>query len=400
MKSPNRLPVGTNPKGKPTGGNGATRKIPKRIHRKIKVKFSRKKIKELKEMHGKNVRIETVELYSWNIPQIKTIVTKFLVQRAYIGKKLIAQAVHPELPKRGIFGNELTSLIISLKNGFAGSYEKISEHILDLTGESFSAQAIKDCAFRTGEELELDYRELESELRSSEIVGSDESGWRVNGSNWFLWLLCTMKIVYLAIEDSRARKEVIRILGIKFEGIIISDCLAVYLYFAREFQKCWAHLLRTTYTLAEMNPKKDIVILHEWLTNLFNEISKFIKKNPAAIQREKMFNVFDCKLEDIINYKWKSNEAKSIIKNRIIKFRNHWLTAVLFEGVPLTNNETERNIRSSIPTRKLLGGHRTKEGAKYYAITQSLRLTWKLRGLSPYNEMIQKLRDINGNRAL
>lgn len=400
MKSPNRLPVGTNPRGKPIGSNGAARKIPKWVDKKVKVKFRISEIKQLKNIHGEKLRIETVKLYLWNLPKIKMIVTQFNVERAYIGKKLVAQAVHPELPKRGIFGNELVSYAIALKNGFSGSYEKIAEHIEDLTGESFSAQTIKDCVHRTGNELEPSYRELESELRSSDIVGSDETGWRVNGLNWFLWLLCTIKIVYIAIENSRARKEIIRILGIDFEGIVVSDCLAVYLHFAKEFQKCWAHLLRATHTLAEINPKKDIVLLHEWLSNLFNEVSNFLKKNPTAIQREKMFNVFDCKLEDIINYKWKSNEAECIVKNRLVKFRNHWLTAVLFEGVPLTNNDTERNIRSSIPTRKLLGGHRTKEGAKYYAITQSLRLTWKLRGLSPYSEMIQKLREINRNQAL
>lgn len=37
MKSPNRLPVGTNPKGKPKGGNGATRKTPEKIDKNIDI---------------------------------------------------------------------------------------------------------------------------------------------------------------------------------------------------------------------------------------------------------------------------------------------------------------------------------------------------------------------------
>lgn len=37
MRSPNRPPVGTNPRGKPIGGNGAARKIPKKVDRKIGV---------------------------------------------------------------------------------------------------------------------------------------------------------------------------------------------------------------------------------------------------------------------------------------------------------------------------------------------------------------------------
>ena len=129
-------------------------------------------------------------------------------------------------------------------------------------------------------------------------------------------------------------------------------------------------------------------------------MSNFLKEDPPPEKREKMFNYFDGKLEDIISHKWRSKEAKSIIKNRLIKFRDDWCTAIIISGVSLTNNDTEKHIRSAIPTRKMLGGHRTEEGAKYYAITQSLRLTWRLRGLSPYHEMIRQFREINGKTAL
>ena len=126
MKSPNRLPVGTNPRGKPLGGNGATRKIPKKIDRKIKVKFSKEELAELKEKYGNKLKIKKVKLYVWDIPIIKMLVTLFIAERIYLGKKLIAQATHSELPKRGIIGNRLRAWIISLKNEFAGSYYKVS----------------------------------------------------------------------------------------------------------------------------------------------------------------------------------------------------------------------------------------------------------------------------------
>lgn len=395
MKSPNRPPVGTNPRGKPKGSNGATRKIPKKVDRKVKVKFKRKELRLLKKEYNEKIEIRTVKLYSWESPKPKITVTEFIVQRAYVKKKMIAQATHPELPKRGIFGNRLRSWIISLKNGFAGSYERIAEHIEDLTGETFSQQAIKDAVHRTGEELEPDYRELESELRESEVAEGDTSSWKINGINYVLWLLCTINIVFISIEKSKARKVIIRILGNVFEGVFTSDCAPEFQKFARFFQKCWSHLLRATHTLAELNPKEDIALLHEWLTNLFNKMSEFLKKDPPPNLREKMFNYFDGIFEDVVNYNWKSKDARSIVKNRLIKYRDDWLTAILIPGVTLTNNNAERHIRSAIPTRKLLGGHRTNEGAKYYAITQSLRLTWKIRGLSPYHTMVDKFREIN-----
>jgi len=400
MKSPNRPPIGTNPRGKPKGGNGATRKIPKKIDRKIEVEFSKEELTLLKKKYGDKLKIEKVKLYVWDIPIIKMLVTLFIVERIYLGKKWIAQAVHPELPRRGIFGNRLRSWIISLKNGFAGSYEKVAEHIQDLTGETFSQQAIKDCVHRTGEELEPNYMALGTELRESEVVGGDTSSWRVNGINWILWLFCSINMVYIHIDKSKGRKILMKILGSEFEGVFVSDCAPEFQKFAKFFQKCFSHLLRTTYTLALENPKKDIVLIHQWLTNLFNEMSNFLKEDPPPEKREKMFNYFDCKLEDIINHNWKSEEAISIVKNRLIKFRNDWCTAIIISGVSLTNNATEKHIRSAIPTRKMLGGHRTEEGAKYYAITQSLRLTWRLRGLSPYHEMINHFMEINGNQAL
>lgn len=400
MKSPNRPPVGTNPRGKPLGGNGATRKIPKKVDRKIEVSFSDKELAELKEKYGDKLKIKKVKLYVWDIPLIKMPVTLFIVERIYLGKKWIAQAVHPELPKRGIFGNRLRSWIISLKNGFAGSCEKVAEHIEDLTGEIFSPQSINDCVHRTGEELEPRYLALGAELRESEVVGGDTSSWRINGINYILWLFCTVNLVYIHIDKSKARKIISKILGSEFEGVFVSDCAPEFQKFAKFFQKCFSHLLRATYTLAMENPKKDIVLLHRWLTNLFNEMSIFLEDDPPPKKREKMFNYFDGKLEDIINHNWKSKEARSIVKNRLIKFRDDWCTAIIISGVSLTNNDTEKHIRSAIPTRKMLGGHRTEEGAKYYAITQSLRLTWKLRGLSPYHEMINHFMEINGNQAL
>jgi len=395
MKSPNRLPVGTNPRGKPKGGNGATRKIPKKVDRTIPVNFSKEELNNLKKKYGNKLKIKRIKLYVWDIPIIKMLVTLFIVDRIYLGKKLIAQATHPELPKQGILGNRLRAWIISLKNGFAGSYEKIAEHIEDLTGETFSQQTIQDCVHRIGEELEPEYKELETELREAEVIGGDTSSWRVNGINYVLWLFCTISLVYIHIDKSKARKIIIKILGNQFEGVFRSDCAPEFQKFAEWFQKCFGHLLRTTYTRAMENPKGDIVLMHRWLTNLFNEMKDFLEEDPPPDKREKMFNYFDGKLEDIINHKWKSKWAKSIVKNRLIKFRNDWCTAILFPGVSLTNNDTETNIRSAIPTRKMLGGHRTEEGAEYYAITQSLRLTWKLRGLSPYREMINRFREHN-----
>ncbi len=76
-----------------------------------------------------------------------------------------------------------------------------------------------------------------------------------------------------------------------------------------------------------------------------------------------------------------------------MKYRGHWLTAIEIEGVNLDNNICERKIRGLIGWRKMLGSHRTKEGAKQYSIIQTHRETWKHQGKYTYNELFNFLKN-------
>lgn len=118
----------------------------------------------------------------------------------------------------------------------------------------------------------------------------------------------------------------------------------------------------------------------------------FLLENPSKELRVKMKIEFDNKLNEIINYRGWCTEAKSIIKNRINAYRNQWLTAIEIEGINLDNNICERKIRGSIGWRKMLGGHKTREGTKQYAIIQTHRKTWEHQDKNAYNELLNAIR--------
>ena len=105
------------------------------------------------------------------------------------------------------------------------------------------------------------------------------------------------------------------------------------------------------------------------------------------------------KLQRITNNKWKSKESKSIAKNWLKEYEGQWLVGVFMPDVELTNNKDERGIRKVIPTRKLLGGHRTEKGAEDFAIIETNRQTWKLNQKSPYLELLNYLREDNSKTA-
>lgn len=393
ITSPNRQPTGTNPRGKPKGSNGATKESPTKIDRTVEATADK--------CPNGHTDIEEIDFYAklvYEINKIRLEVIEAIVKQYRCrvnGCHVIFEGTHPEVPKEGIIGSNLQALVSELKHGFAGSYEKISHFLGDLTGTTFSPQGLNDCIHRVAGQLEPSYNQLESELRSATAVGTDESSWPVNGDRWWLWLFTTMNTIFLAIDKSRGRKVITRILGNDFEGTITSDCLAVYQSFAEAFQKCWSHLLRKTHSFAEKYPRRDIKKLHEQLTNLYNEVDGFLGEDPPFDQRVWASIMFNQKLTSIMDYKWSSKEAKSVVANYLKKFAGQWLVSVIVPEVEMTNNRAERGIRKVIPTRKLLGGHRTEQGANDFAIIETHRQTWRLRGKSPYLEMVDYLKQQN-----
>ena len=198
---------------------------------------------------------------------------------------------------------------------------------------------------------------------------------------------------FITIQNSRARRVLTDLFTENYQGVIISDCFTIYRKFAKWFQKCWVHLLRKVEFEMEKNPKEDIDKLYEQLKSLYDKMINFLEDDPPETIRQKKKKYFEKKLNKIINYKGWGNESKAIIKNWLIEYRGHWLTAIEIQGISLDNNIAERGIRKSIGWRKMLGGHRTREGTRNYAIIETHRQTWKIQSKSPYNKLINFLKN-------
>ena len=380
------------PRGKPIGSNGGGKEVPENVDRKIEAKLEERCLRCKKIIRRSNVSKRLRYVYDAIIKAIVIEVEEEFYQ-CDCGEFCIGR--NPEIPQRGMIGYNLQTLFTELKFNFSGSYANISK-FFDNTTEgkiNFSPKAINDCIVGIAEKLEPSYNKIESEIKNQDYAYSDETSWPVNGLRWYLWLLVTTNFVFITIQNSRARKVLIDIFGKDYQGIIISDCFRVYDEFAKWYQKCWVHLMRKAKFEAERFPRKNIIKLYEQLKSLYREMKDFLKENPSHEVRMEKKKEFEKKLNEIINYKYWCKEAQSIVDNWLIKYRNHWLTAIEFEGIDLNNNLCERKIRGSIGWRKMLGGHRTGEGAKQYAIIQTHRQTWKHQGKYSYNELLNVLRN-------
>ncbi|MBU4085999.1 MAG: IS66 family transposase [Nanoarchaeota archaeon] len=380
------------PRGKPAGSNGGNKEAPETVDRKINAKLEGKCPRCGKIICRKDIDTRLRYVYDAIIKAV-VIEVKEEFYPCDCGEFCIGK--NPEVPQRGMIGYNLQTLFTELKFNFSGSYANISKFFDNVTNGkiNFSPKAINDCIGGIANKLEPSYDKIENELKNEDYVYSDETSWPVNGELWYLWMFVTTNFVFIKIQNSRARKVLTDIFGEDYHGGIISDCFKVYDNFARWYQKCWVHLLRKARFEAEKNPKKNVVLLYEQLKNLYKEMSDFLKENPSKELRIEKKKEFEKKLNEIINYKYWCKEAQSIIDNWLKAFRNHWLTAIEIEEISLDNNICERKIRGSIGWRKMLGGHKTGEGAKQYAIIETHRQTWKHQGEYPYNELLNVLRN-------
>ncbi len=104
---------------------------------------------------------------------------------------------------------------------------------------------------------------------------------------------------------------------------------------------------------------------------MFDLISEDCRKPFNREERKELYLWYKKDLEKIINTEYAETDAKKI-QTRIRNQNTNLLTALLHEGVSLTNNPAEQAMRAIVVTRKISGGSRSKTGAKTHAINMSV----------------------------
>lgn len=122
---------------------------------------------------------------------------------------------------------------------------------------------------------------------------------------------------------------------------------------------------------------------------MFSELSEIISQKMSGRKRREAHRMYTKKIQVIIDTHYGSCDAQEI-QTRITNQHTNLSTALLYPGVPLTNNEAERNIRKMVVTRKISGGSRSAQGAATHAVNMSIVQTLSLKKESLVSEL-QKL---------
>jgi transposase len=225
------------------------------------------------------------------------------------------------------------------------------------------------------------------ELRSSAVVHADETGWREEGQNGYLWSFSTDRVHYVVERQSRASEVVREVLGEDFSGVLVSDFYSAYNCYEGPHQRCWVHLLRDVHELKERSPDDDALL--EWA----RQVHEFYLEAKATsgkvahlpwLERAAARQELEERVLALATPYLEADVPQRRLCQRIDRFLDQLLTFVELPLVPSDNNAAERAIRAQVVARKISGGTRSTAGSTTKATLASIFSTWQRQGLNPF----------------
>ena len=303
---------------------------------------------------------------------------------------------------QGRFGVRLVSLIATLRTVMRLPLELICQHLQTFHHLTISEGEIVYLLDQMTRATEGEVNGLKLEVQRSAIVHGDETGWREDGQNGFIWSFSTpggaggeKAVRYYEYDHSRGRSVVRRILGGEFRGRLVSDFYASYNEYGCRKQRCWVHLLRLMHKRREKHPdNQELLSWIQAVRGLYDEAKDWLAKNRSPDQeaREKVYVRLVGKVHELgLRYAQEKGHPGRALCQLVLRHEDELFQFVLVEGLASDNNLAERSIRPLVVVRKISGGSRSDSGSKTRMALASLFGTWTARGLNPFLECLNLL---------
>ena len=235
---------------------------------------------------------------------------------------------------------------------------------------------------RMARELGPLYEKIKGEVRRSPAINGDESVWRVNGKNYWLWAVVTRYAVIYEVHRRRNSKVPKKMLGKDYSGCVTSDSWGAWNVIGAMHQKCHLHYVRDIKdTLKYKNPGQDYRRHARTLRSILwdSHVDGAIPGGADALATKKRL---DRRIASLIGRLEKDRDCKHCnrMRKRLVRERDHLFAFLETDDVEYHNNRAERAIRPYVILRKNSNGSRSKKGADAIAALMSIKQTCKARG--------------------
>ena len=236
-----------------------------------------------------------------------------------------------------------------------------------------------------------EYTRLRQEIRGSPVVYGDETGWRQDGRNGYLWSFSTPEVRYFLHRPGRSKRVVVEVLGDEFEGVLVSDFYGAYNVYQGPHRRRRTRLLRDIRQLKEQHPQD--LAPARWahaVREVYDHAQAYPGPGPnlpETVQRARRLERQQrCRqwLWSICKPYLGGDAPMRVLCQRVERFLPELFTFVAEPRASADNNAAERSLRPPVVSRKTSGGGRSERGSETKSIPASLFGTWRLQERKPY----------------
>lgn len=327
------------------------------------------------------------------LPQIESIL--YRKHRYYCKncKKVVLSKGKNEIPGSRI-GPRAKAFAAFLRYGVKISKRDVSALFRKAFNLKVSSSSIDGFMDQLKEEAKHIYDELLESLKQSPFIHADETGHPLDGIGHWLWKFSNKKICYSHIDKGRGQAVVEKLLGDKYDGVLISDFLSAYNKIkAKAKQRCLVHLLRDLKKVAEYwHNDKEVLRYCKRLRKIIEDAIS-LHKEYLGKEWDERYYTKRARLNDSLKDFSFPNPNKRILKrfaNRLARHKGEILTFLYIKDIDPHNNHAEQQIRPDVIFRKITFGNRSVSGAENHSVLMTILQTAKLNNMDP----IKTLEDI------
>ena len=220
--------------------------------------------------------------------------------------------------------------------------------------------------------------EILSRLRQQDWIGADETGWRIERRNGYIWCFCNRRLVWFEPDPSRAAEVPKRILGADFPGTVLCDFYGGY-NFLSQLQRCWVHLLRDIEDERRLLPASATLERFAQATWDAYHTAVATQALPEGPPKNRAVSQMRRRLLALARRRLPTGNPQALAR-RIGKHLDQLLHFVHHPDIEPHNNRTERQVRPLVTCRKNSFGSDTIKGARRLCLLASVLETCRLNG--------------------
>lgn len=301
--------------------------------------------------------------------EVKIVNIKHIIYRKYCSHcgKIVEEPINDALPNAR-FSLKLMLLIMFMKIGIRIPSNKIIE-FLGILGLKISDGEIYHILTRLKEAFGEYYETLVKKIQEAAAKHIDETGWRINGQNNWLWIFINKEVALFVIDKQRSSEVPVKTLGNQKDKFVTTDRHSAYNILVEKTgclqQVCWTHLIRNSKDLAGFYPEAKYI--HKRMKYIY-------RKSKEGEKKEKLLHWIDL----LASRSYTSSHVFKFIKSVCRTHREDLFRFVDNPEINPSNNLAEQGLRSAVVIRKVSGGSRSENGADTTAKLLSVIQTMKM----------------------